>query len=194
MLIYEQNYTLIVEKNGMIEGYPFNNFRRVYATFDSVNSVWNINIEFVGRKNCPEDKVIIPLDKVTNQSGWTNNQTGAVQAVTDILGWNEPLSAGLASESTLQQIENNTDGIETLLAPRTLAVSIQRVTNAGTITAGKYSVSFASVGMGDSIIDAATLKSGEVVSVDAGALNNVLGAITYDASGTNAELLITTLQ
>jgi hypothetical protein len=60
----------------------------------------------------------------------------------------------------------------------------------GTITAGKYSVSFASVGTANATVGGITLKPGESLNFDAGAINNTLAAITYSTTTAGAELII----
>ena len=64
----------------------------------------------------------------------------------------------------------------------------------GTVTAGKYSMSFASVGTGNAIVGGIILKTGETLNFDAGAINNTLGAVAYDTTtNVGAELIIITL-
>jgi hypothetical protein len=60
----------------------------------------------------------------------------------------------------------------------------------GTITAGKYSASFASVGTANATVGGITLKPGESLNFDAGAINNTLAAITYSTTTAGAELII----
>jgi hypothetical protein len=60
----------------------------------------------------------------------------------------------------------------------------------GTIAAGQYSVSFASVGTANATVGGITLKPGESLNFDAGAINNTLAAITYSTTTAGAELLI----
>ena len=60
----------------------------------------------------------------------------------------------------------------------------------GTIAAGRYSVSFASVGTANATVGGITLKPGESISFDAGAINNTLAAITYSTTTAGAELII----
>ena len=60
----------------------------------------------------------------------------------------------------------------------------------GTIAAGRYSVSFASVGTADATVGGITLKPGESISFDAGAINNTLAAIAYSTTTAGAELII----
>ena len=63
----------------------------------------------------------------------------------------------------------------------------------GTIAAGRYSVSFASVGTADATVGGITLKPGETMDFDAGAINNTLAAIAYSTTTAGAELLIISL-
>jgi hypothetical protein len=64
----------------------------------------------------------------------------------------------------------------------------------GTVALGTYSMSFASVGTGNAIVGGIVLKPGETLNFDAGAINNTLGAVTYDTTtNANAELIIITL-
>ena len=55
-------------------------------------------------------------------------------------------------------------------------------------------MSFASVGTADATVGSMTLKPGETLNFDAGALNNTLGAVAYDTlTNVGAELIIITL-
>ena len=64
----------------------------------------------------------------------------------------------------------------------------------GTVAAGTFSMSFASVGTADATVGGITLKPGETLNFDAGAINNTLGAVTYDTTtNAGAELIIITL-
>lgn len=64
----------------------------------------------------------------------------------------------------------------------------------GTVAAGTFSMSFASVGTGNAIVGGIILKPGETLNFDAGALNNTLGAVAYDTTtNAGAELIIITL-
>lgn len=62
--------------------------------------------------------------------------------------------------------------------------NIVRPVDTGSIPAGTYSVSISNVGTGNGLVKAVTLKPGEVVNFDAGAINNTLDAIDYNATGT----------
>jgi hypothetical protein len=60
----------------------------------------------------------------------------------------------------------------------------------GTIAAGRYSMSFANVGTINATVGGVTLKPGETMNFDAGAINNTLGSVSYNATGAGGELLI----
>jgi hypothetical protein len=60
----------------------------------------------------------------------------------------------------------------------------------GTIPAGRYSMSFANVGTINATVGGITIKPGEAISFDAGAVNNTLGSVAYNATGAGGELLI----
>ena len=92
--------------------------------------------------------------------------------------------AGLATETTLALV--NTKLTTTQKTP-----AMSRTSASGTVTAGKFSVSVANVGSANGTLLGATLEPGESVNIDAGALNNTLAAIAYNATGT--EFLIITL-
>lgn len=64
----------------------------------------------------------------------------------------------------------------------------------GTVAAGTFSMSFASVGTANAIVGSIVLKPGETLNFDAGAINNTLGAVNYDTlANAGAELIIITL-
>lgn len=75
--------------------------------------------------------------------------------------------------------------------PESKVTTVTRPTTAGAIADGANSVSIANVGTGNGTVKATILKPGETVSFDAGAVNNTLDAIDYDATGT--EFLIITV-
>jgi hypothetical protein len=92
-----------------------------------------------------------------------------------------------AIEATLQNVETNTTGVAR--TPNFLRPS----GSLGTVTAGTFSMSFASVGTGNATVGGMTLKPGETINFDAGALNNTLGAVAYNTTAVGAELIIITL-
>jgi len=64
---------------------------------------------------------------------------------------------------------------------------------AGTVAAGSYSVSFASVGTANATVGGIILKPNETINFDAGAINNTLAAIAYSTTTAGAELIIISL-
>ena len=63
----------------------------------------------------------------------------------------------------------------------------------GTIALGTFSMSFASVGTANATVGGITLKPGETLNFDAGAINNTLGAVSYSTTTAGAELIIITI-
>lgn len=92
-------------------------------------------------------------------------------------------TTGLATESTLQNVETNTTG-----APR--KPRVLRETSSGDLStfAPIYSVSVANVGLANGDVLGAVISPGEIVNFSADALNNYFTGFPYDGTGT--ELLI----
>jgi hypothetical protein len=90
----------------------------------------------------------------------------------------------VATESTLQQVEVNTTGVSR--TPGLIRVS----GSSGTVPLGKFSMSFASVGTANATVGGMILKPGETINFDAGALNNTLTSVAYDATTVGSELII----
>ena len=129
-------------------------------------------------------KVLEGLQCICDELKAINIDTTAIEAtLLDI----ETAIGNLATEATLQAIETNTTGVAR--TPNFLRPS----GSLGTVTAGTFSMSFASVGTGNATVGGMTLKPGETINFDAGALNNTLGAVAYDTTATAAELIIITL-
>lgn len=139
-------------------------------------SIGNLKTEGNKGNNFPYQlKVLQGLQCVCDQLKELNVDTTAIEA------------ALLDIEGTLQQLETNTTGVER--TPNFL----RPTGSLGTVTAGTFSMSFASVGTGNATVGGMTLKPGETINFDAGALNNTLGAVAYDTTAVGAELIIITL-
>jgi hypothetical protein len=96
-------------------------------------------------------------------------------------------TTNLATETTL-------GSVDTKLTAAIRIPNFLRPTGVnGTIAAGTFSMSFASVGTADATVGGMILKPGETVNFDAGALNNTLGAVAYSTTTAGAELIITYL-
>jgi hypothetical protein len=107
--------------------------------------------------------------------------------------WQLKMLTGLAKidansikvETLLQQILAATGGGGSGIAPQVRTSTMFRTTSAlPAITAGKNSVSISNVGSANGTVLGAILKPGETVNFDAGAVNNTLGVIAYNATGT----------
>jgi hypothetical protein len=101
-----------------------------------------------------------------------------------------PLGQDTMANSLAVVLASDQEGVErtpTFLRPSSASPG------SGIIAAGAYSVSFASVGTADATVGGITLKPGETLNFDAGAINNTLSAITYTTSTAGAELIIITL-
>ena len=75
------------------------------------------------------------------------------------------------------------------LAPQQRTTQIARVSNSFSYT-GMCSISIANVGTANGTVKGVTLKPGETVSFDAGALNNALDSVTYNATGTEFLIIL----
>jgi hypothetical protein len=119
-----------------------------------------------------------------NNFPWQLKMLQGLQSIIDNTGGG---SGALATEATLLNVETNTTGVaRTPNFLRPTGVS-------GTVVAGTFSMSFASVGTANATVGGMVLKPGETINFDAGALNNTLGAVAYSTTTVGAELLIITL-
>jgi hypothetical protein len=80
----------------------------------------------------------------------------------------------------------NGDDIKNILAGKSKTPNMLRTTTSGTVPGETYSVSVANVGSADGTFLGATIKAGEELDFNAGALNNsfAAGSFAYDATGT----------
>ena len=119
-----------------------------------------------------------------NNFPWQLKMLQGLQSIIDNTGGG---SGALATEATLLNVETNTTGVaRTPNFLRPTGVS-------GTVVAGTFSMSFASVGTANATVGGMVLKPGETINFDAGALNNTLGAVAYSTTTVGAELIIITL-
>jgi hypothetical protein len=82
-----------------------------------------------------------------------------------------------------------TNSLRNVAGVKKTATVLRPVGTAGTITAGKSSVSIANVHTANQgTVNGVTLKFGETLNFDAGGISNTLNAIKYDCS--NSEFLI----
>lgn len=89
-------------------------------------------------------------------------------------------TTGLATESTLQNVETSTTGV-----PRNPGIiRPTAVGNINSLVSVFYSVSVANVGLTDGTILGTVIRPGEVVNFSADALNNFFTSFDYNATGT----------
>jgi hypothetical protein len=148
---------------------------------------------------------------VNDISGWARTDTPATNVTVD--SWTAPIGQKAMTASIPVVVASDQSDMDVVVkgplgqaaeaasvpvviasdqtgATRTTGIS--RPTGSGTVAAGAYSVSFANVhASADSTVKTVALKAGETITFDAGAVNNTLDAIAYDAS--SSELLIITI-
>jgi hypothetical protein len=75
--------------------------------------------------------------------------------------------------------------IDTKLTAATRTPAIRTFVNVpGAVASGLYSFSIANVGSASGLVDGEVLPAGVTINFDAGALNNTLGGLSFDATGT----------
>lgn len=74
--------------------------------------------------------------------------------------------------------------LDTYLAPQKRTVKVISTSTSGNTTTGIYSLSIANVGAAAGTVGGQSLPAGVTLNFDAGVLNNTLGALAYDATGT----------
>jgi hypothetical protein len=95
--------------------------------------------------------------------------------------------SGLATEATLQQVENNTDEIAVNTKGVLRTPNMLRTTSSGNLSSLSlqiYSASVANVGTADGTVLGAVLKAGEIVNFDASSISHYFDDFAYDATGT----------
>lgn len=206
---------LNIDNNGLLQVYAVKTIKSVSRGIDASGNHY-IDIEFIA--NDKNNALRIPLVNVSLPNTWTNDTAGAITALTDIRNWlGEVIEVDIneASDSILiygfdgvnnQPVAVDSNGV---LAIQDNGGSItvdggngiQRTPNFlrptgsnGTVAAGAFSVSFASVGTANAIVGNIILKPGETLNFDAGAINNTLSSIAYNTTtNAGAELIIITL-
>lgn len=170
--ITNTNNQLRIVDSGRIEFYKFEEIESV-AWNRSAEDKYYVLITFES-----EYFLRIELSRIDNQPTWTNDFAGAQAAVIQISIWMNTAVAAITALLTAAARTPN------FLRPTGVS---------GTIAAGTFSMSFASVGTANATVGGMILKPGETINFDAGALNNTLGAVAYSTTTAGAELIIITL-
>jgi len=96
----------------------------------------------------------------------------------------ETNTTGLATETTLLSVDSSAAQLVTNTTSVTRTPGIATLTGAGLTTAGVYSFSIANIGSASGLVGGESIPAGMTVSFDGGALNNTLGSISFNATGT----------
>ncbi len=88
--------------------------------------------------------------------------------------------------NAINSLFGNGETISKAVAAKAKTPNMLRTVTSGTIPGTPYSVSVANVGGADGTFLGVTLKAGEELDFNSGAINNyfTVGSFTYDASGT----------
>lgn len=178
--VENSNGQLKLSYSNLVEFYQFPTFKSVSFAFDTIRSNYYVSINFIS--NDKNNSLRLYLVDITNQSGWTDDVTGANNAVTVISSW---ISSALIP---------NLSGVGIIKKSELLRLSL----TTGAITYTVNSIEVTNVGTDDALFSSnggvsfEILKKGERISYDAGAINNFFPPenFHYNASGTS-ELLIT---
>jgi hypothetical protein len=133
-------------------------------------------------------KVLEGLQCTCDQLKALGVDTAAIEAtLLDI----ETALGSLATEATLQAVEadtaslvTTTSGISSSLASQVRAPRYEISSTTGTTLTDVYSFAIANVGAANGFVDGSVLLPGVTINFNAGALNNTLATLGYDATGT----------
>lgn len=141
------------------EFYQYSVIKSVSWTKDSKDDYYVI-INFIA--NDKNNSLRINLKNVNNQIYWTNDETGALTAITEINGW-------MDSNVSIGAIRNP---------------FIYTVSSSGATTYGVYSISIANVGAAAGTVNGVSLPAGVTISFDGGVMNHKIDSISFDANST----------
>ncbi len=190
---------LRIANGSKVEYYKYATIKSLSAVSDA-DSNFSVVINFISDdKNNP---LVLKLDNIDNQPTWVDTAVGvnvAIEAISDwmhtdnpstnvtVEGWTAPLGQQTEAASIPVVLPSDQTGQTGRVA------RIERATGSGS-TPEAYSVSFANVHASDNVtVKTVILKPGETISFDAGAINNKMESIIYDATAggtTSGELLI----
>lgn len=188
---------LRIENGSKVEYYKYATIKSLSAVSDADGN-FSVVINFItDDKNNP---LVLKLDNISNQPTWVDTALGvnvAIETISDwmhtdnpstnvtVEGWTAPLGQQTEAASIPVVIASDQTGA-------TRQTNILRTSASSSISAGAYSVSFANVAASGNVRITAgngtptDLAPGETITFDAGAVNNTLDAISYDASAAEA--------
>ena len=121
-----------------------------------------------------------------------NDQVGIYGYVNGAAGSPVPLNTNASGQVAIQD-GGNSITVDGGTGVQRTPTFLRPTGTSGTVSAGTFSMSFASVGTANATVGGITLKPGETLNFDAGAINNTLGAVAYSTLTAGAELIIITL-
>jgi hypothetical protein len=203
IIVNNTDNQLNINNNGVLDVYAVRSIKSVSRGVDASGNYY-IAINFIA--NDKNNSLRIYLKDVSSPVTWTNDLAGANAALADIRDWLAEIIEVSISQTNDSILIYGYDGAVnrpvSVTSSGQVVVSggtgVQRTptflrptASNGTVAAGAFSVSFASVGTANAIVGGITLKPGETLNFDAGAINNTLASIAYDTT-TNAgsELII----
>jgi len=203
IIVNNTDNQLNVSVNGVLDVYSFTSIKSLSRGLDT-NGNYYVIINF--KSNDKNNPLRIPLLEVTSPAGWTNDVTGADQAIADIRLWMSitgviEVAISEANDSILVYGNDgiNNQPIRTNSSGNLVIAEFERTTgmlrpnntsgNLNTVQATFFSVSVANVGSVDGTVLGQTIKPNESLNFSADAVNNYFTSFAYDATGTEFILI-----
>jgi len=147
--------------------YNYSSMKSVSWIKDSKDDYYVI-INFIA--NDKNNSLRIKMGSVSNQPGWTNDESGAFNATSKISEWMNPFNFTSSNVRT---------------------ANVYNASVTGATSYGVYAVSIANVGAANGTVNGQILPPGVSISFDGGAINNQIDVINFDSNSTT--FLITEL-
>jgi hypothetical protein len=152
------------------EYYLYSSIKSVSWTKDVIGNYFLLINFITDDSDNPLKVKLLDTGSSTSAAQYANTEVGAKLAVQDLHTW----------------INNSFE----LINANTRVPVLIRVTTSGTIAPVVYSISVSNVGAANGTFLGGTIKPGETLNFDAGALNNFYAAGTIAYNGTGTELVI----
>jgi len=202
--VSNQDNQLSIETNSVVDVYNFDVIKSVSRAVDASGNNY-ISINFIA--NDKNNSVRIPLKEVITPASWTNDTTGAIQAVEDIRLWMDDVVSAIITSPIGQQSIN--DSVSVTLASEQANIQVipmlmdivSGVTGNLTAYSGNslLSISFASRGTTGSDVSVdggltyVRLFPGETLNLDANGIMNYYDPTLFywdTTIGVDSKLLI----
>jgi hypothetical protein len=218
IIVNNSDNQLNIEINKVLDVYSFKSIKSVSRGVDA-NGNYYIAINFIA--NDKNNSLRIYLKDVSDPVTWTNDLTGAINALAEIRSWmNEVIDVQITEANDSIQIyaSDGTNNVPVLVGQQacsdSLAVTLctqqagvkitpniqVSINEIAIITDPVYSVSFANIGTADALVSFDTglttvpLSPGVTVNMDAGGLGNFYESATFawdTQSNLGSKLVIT---